>query len=240
MPVISYFNLNKIYILNSAFFLTIIFVGIVWMHIQLHTQLMTKTNNVCDDPIAKFFNKKAADKCILDKIRKDTMWIETKIDNNVIINNDKADEKNIKVTDLLDKYTDLLDKYRKRNEKSGIDVANGLYKQNEAVGELKKTASVIKGMYYDTETEISSLYDNYSTSLKESIDYIKKLADIISLKLTSNIYVKKKSYKKKRKSLSKSYNKLAKRLKVMVDGGVADPNIGFLPPLTYLQRNGKR
>lgn len=232
MPVISYFNLNKIYILNSAFFLTIIFVGIIWMHIQLHTQLMTKTNNVCDDPIAKFFNKKAAEKCVLDKLRKDTMWIETKIDNNVVLNNDKADEKNAKILKLTEKYND-------RNTAAGNNVAASLYKKNEAVQELTTAALEIKEDYSKTETDIMSLYDNYSTALKESIEYIKKLADKISFKLTGNIYVKKKSYQKKRKSLSKSYNKLAKRLKVMVDGGVADPNIGFLPPLTYLQRNGK-
>lgn len=235
MPVISYFNLNKIYILNSVFFLTIIFVGIIWMHIQLHTQLMTKTNNVCDDPIAKFFNKKAAEKCVLDKLRKDTMWIETKIDNNVVLNNDKADEKNIKVTDLLNKY-------KKRNEmieQSGIDVAASLYEKNKEVQMLTINASNVKEMYSKTETDIISLYDNYSTALKESVEYIKKLADIISLKLSSNIYVKKKSYKKTRKSLSKYYDKLGNRLKTMIYGGVADPNIGFLPPLTYLQRKGK-
>ena len=176
MPVISYFNLNKIYILNSVFFLTIIFVGIIWMHIQLHTQLMTKTNNVCDDPIAKFFNKKAADKCVLDKMRKDTMWIETKIDNDVVINNDKADEKNIKVTDLLNKY-------KKRNEmieQSGIDVAASLYEKNKEVQMLTINASNVKEMYSKTETEILSLYDNYSTALKESVEYIKKLADFFA------------------------------------------------------------
>lgn len=231
MQVISYFNLNKIYILNSAFFLTIIIVGIIWMHIQLHTQIMTKTHNVCDDPVARFFNKKAAEKCILDKMRKDTAWIETKINNNVILNNDKADEKNIKVTDLTEKY-------RIRNEKSGIDVATGLYDKNRAVQELTIAASNVKNIYSENETNIQNLYDNYSTALKESIDYIKKLADIISVKLSSNIYVKNKSYKKKRNSLSTSYDTLAKRMKKLTTIRVTD--IGFLKPLTYLQRNGKR
>jgi hypothetical protein len=233
MPVISYFNLNKIYILNSAFFLTIIFVGIIWMHVLLHTKIMTKTNNVCDDPVARFFNKKAAEKCILEKMRKDTMWIETKFDNNVVLNNDKADEKNVKIVDLIEKY-------RTRNEAAGINVAESLYNKNLAVQELTIAASKIKEDYSKTETDIMSLYDNYSTALKESIEYIKKLADIISLKLTSNIYVKKKSYQKKRKSLSKSYDTLAKQMKTMFTRGIVDPNIAFLPPLTYSQRNGKK
>jgi hypothetical protein len=233
MPVISYFNLNKIYILNSAFFLTIIFVGIIWMHILLHTKIMTKTNNVCNDPVAQFFNKKAAEKCLLDKMRKDTAWIEKKFDNDMVLNNDKADEKNIKILDLLEKY-------RKRNEDAAIDVATGLYEKNKAVNELTIAASKIKEDYSKTETDIMSLYDNYSTALKESIEYIKKLADKISLKLSSNIYVKKKSYQKKRKSLSKSYDTLAKRMTTMFKSGIVDPNIAFLPPLTYLQRNGKK
>lgn len=231
MPVISYFNLNKIYIFNSAFFLTIIFVGIIWMHVLLHTKIMTKTNNVCDDPIASFFNKKASEKCILEKMRKDTLWIETKFDNNAKLNNDKAYEKNIKVTDLTEKY-------RIRNEAAAIDVATGLYEKNKAVQELTIAASNIKNMYSENETGIMSLYDDYSTALTKSVDLIKKLADKISLKLSSNIYVKKKSYAKKRKTLSKYYDKLGNRMKKLTTIGVTD--IGFLTPLTYLQRNGKR
>ena len=233
MPVISYFNLNKIYILNSAFFLTIIFVGIIWMHIMLHTKIMTETNNVCDDPVAQFFNKKAAEKCLLDKMRKDTAWIENKYDKNMALMIDNANDKNAKIVDLLEKY-------KKRNEASEIDVATGLYDKNKAFVELSTTVSTIKNMYSENEKDIMSLYDNYSTALKESADYIKKLADKISLKLSGNIYVKSKSYKKKRKSLSKSYDNLAKRMKTMFTSGIVDPSIGFLPPLTYLQRNGKK
>jgi hypothetical protein len=233
MPVISYFNLNKIYILNSAFFLTIIFVGIIWMHVLLHTKIMTKTNNVCDDPVARFFNKKAAEKCILEKMRKDTMWIETKFDNNVVLNNDKADEKNVKIVDLIEKY-------RIRNEAAGLNVAESLYKKNEEVLALASAASNIKTTYSDTETNIKNLYNDYLVALRDSIDYIKKLADKIALKLSSNIYVKKKSYKKTRKSLSKSYDNLAKRMKTMFSRGIVDPSIGFLSPLTYSQRNGKK
>lgn len=237
MPIISsYFNLNKTYIYNSAFFLTIIFVGIIWMHVFLHTKIMTKLNNVCDDPVARFFNKKAAEKCILEKMRKDTMWIETKLDNTAALNNDKAYEKNVKILDLLDKY-------RKRNEmieKSGLDVAKSLNDKNIEVIQLTNDASEIKRRYDETETGIMSLYNDYSAALQNSVADIKKLADIISAKLSSNIYVKKKSYKKTRKSLSKQYDNLAKRMKTMAAVGVADPSIGFLTPLTYLQRNGKK
>jgi len=231
MPVISYFNLNKIYILNSAFFLTIIFVGIIWMHVLLHAKIALKTNTVCSDPIAKFFNKKAAEKCVLDKMRKDTAWIESKYDKNMILMNDLADERNVKNVDLLEKY-------KKRNEAVGMNVAASLYKKNKEVQELTIAASNIKNMYSENETGIMSLYDDYSTALANSVNLITELADKISLKLTGGIYVKKKSYIKTRKSLSKSYDKLANQMKKLTTIGATD--VGNLSPLTYLQRNGKR
>lgn len=233
MSVITYFNLNQTYILNSAFFFIIIFVGIIWLHLILHSKLMKDSDSLCDDKIAQFFNRQAADKCVLDKARKDTEWIENKYNKNVALMVDMADQKNVKIVDLLDKY-------RKRNEAAGIDVATGLYKKNQTIIELETTVSNIRKMYSDNEISISRLYNDYSEVLRNSARYIKTLADKISFKLSSNIYVKKKSYKSKRKSLSKSYDDLGKRLKTMVAIGVVDPSVGYLTPLTYLQRNGKK
>ena len=231
MPVISYFNLNQTYLLNSAFFMIIIFVGIFWMHNKLHAKIMTETNNVCNDPVAQFFNRKAGEKCILDKTRKDTTWVENKYDKNMAAMNDKADEENRRILKLTEKYNI-------RNGNSDIDVANNLYLKNKAVVDLETTVSNIKTLYSENETGILSLYNDYSSALQDSIVYIKNLADKISAKLSSNVYVKK--YQKKRDIYSKSYKNLGKQMKILANTGIIEPGSEFLPPLTYLQRYGKR
>jgi len=231
MPIISYLNLNQTYILNSAFFIIIIFVGILWFHLKLHARIMTETENVCNDPVAQFFNKKAAEKCFLDKTRKETAWIEDKYDKNIALMNDKADEENKRILELTEKYNI-------RNGNSDIDVANNLYLKNKAVVELETTVSNIKTMYSENETGIISLYNDYLSALQNSIMHIKELANKLSFKLNSNIYVKK--FKKKREIYSKSYNKLEKRMKLIAQTGLIEPGSEFLPPLTYLQRHGKR
>jgi hypothetical protein len=201
------------------------------MHVHLHASLMKETNNICDDPLAKFFNKKAADKCYLQNMRKETSWVEKNLDKIVADMNDRADDTNKRVLGLTEKYNT-------RNGNNEIDVANNLYVKNKILVDLSSATTNIKNQYAENEQGITTLYNDYSSVAQNSIATLRDLADKISIKLSTNVYTK--NFKNKRNEYLKTYDRIGNQLKQMVKTGMVNPGDEILPTLTYLQKHGKK
>ena len=80
MTAVSYFMLNQPYVINTVIFFGTFLIAIVWMHIYLHASVMNEMGATCDDPIAKFFNKKLADRCYVDTITRSATWVDKNLD----------------------------------------------------------------------------------------------------------------------------------------------------------------
>ena len=233
MTAVSYFMLNQPYVINTVIFFGTFVIAIVWMHIHLHADIMKDLGATCDDPIAKFFNKKIAERCYVDTITKSATWVDTNLDKIVETLEKQQNATNARVLGLYKMYDE-------RNKEKASAYAQRIADKQTAVNELQNTVNDIKTGVSDNEKNITKFIDDYRELLRENISKLQALATGIVDKLKRNIYSK--NYKKKRNAYVKSYNKINEYIKKvnkdrMFEG--VNQKFDLLPEIPADARTGK-
>lgn len=189
MPSISYFILNRTYVLNTAFFLIIILACIFWMHLRLHASLMMETGNVCSDKVAQFFNKTAAEKCIKNDVHEQVESISKKYMNPV---------KN----EIVGMHKDLS---RAANRFNKTDMFAKIISQQADLTKAQTTVDNVKNKYSENQDSVLQIYNDYLAVIMRNADDLKSEATNYSDYITSLIYNTNKKTKTKRKEYVKKY-----------------------------------
>jgi hypothetical protein len=233
MTAVSYFMLNQPYVINTVIFFGTFLIAIIWMHAHLHADVMKDLGATCDDPIAKFFNKKLAERCHVDTITKSATWVDNNLDKIVKTLELQQNATNARVLGLYKMYDE-------RNKEKAASYAQRIADKQTAVNDLQNAVNDIKTGVSDNEKNITKFIDDYRELLRENISKLQVLATGFVNKLNRNIYSK--NYKKKRKAYVNSYNKINKYIKkVNMDRMFEGVNQTFdlLPEISTDARTGK-
>ena len=231
MTAVSYFMLNQSYVINTVIFFGTFLIIIVWMHIYLHASIMNQMGATCDDPIAKFFNKKLADKCYVDTITRSATWVDNNLDKIVETLEKQQNTANARILGLYKMYDE-------RNKEKAAAYAQRISDKQLAINNLQETVDNIKTNVSDNEKNISRFIDDYRELLKENISKLQLVGTEIVNKLNRNIYTK--NYKKKRTAYVNSYNKINAYIKKINKDRVFDVvTFDELPEISSEAKRGK-
>ena len=174
------------------------------MHAYLHADVMKDLGATCDDPIAKFFNRKLAERCYVDTITKSATWVDDNLDKIVKTLELQQNATNARILGLYKIYDE-------RNKEKAAAYAQRIADKQTAVNELQNTVNDIKTGVSDNEKNITKFIDDYREVLRENISKLQALATGIVNKLNRNMYST--NYKDKRETYVKSYNKINEYIK---------------------------
>jgi len=230
MALVSYFVLNQIYIINTIIFVGTFLIAIGWMHIYLHASIMNDIGATCDDPIAKFFNKKLAERCYVDSISRSATWVDKNLDNIIKTIENKQNDANTRILGLYKMYDN-------RNKERASAYAQRIEDKNKTLAELQTVVEEIKTGFSDNEKNTSQFINDYRDVIKENVSKLQNLAIEIVNKLNRNIYTKK--YGEKRKMYVKSYEKINGYIKKLNRDRFLETEISELPEIPIEAKKGK-
>lgn len=233
MLEVSYFVLNQTYVINTVIFFGTFLIAIIWMHAYLHADVMKDLGATCDDPIAKFFNRKLAERCYVDTITKSATWVDTNLDKIVKTLELQQNATNARVLGLYKIYDE-------RNKEKAAAYVQRIADKQTAVNDLQNTVNDIKTGVNDNQKNITKFIDDYREVLRENISKLQLLATAIVNKLNRNIYSN--DYEDKRETYVKSYNEINEYIKTinkdkMFEG--VNQTFNLLPEIPADARTGK-
>lgn len=233
MLEVSYFVLNQPYVINTVIFFGTFLIAIIWMHIHLHADIMKDLGATCDDPIAKFFNRKLAERCYVDTITKSATWVDTNLDKIVETLEKQQNATNARILGLYKMYDE-------RNKEKAAAYAQRIADKQSAVNDLQNTVNNIKTGLSDNDKNITKFIDDYREVLRENISKLQALATAIVNKLNRNMYST--NYEDKRETYVKSYNEINEYIKNvnkdrMFEG--VNQKFDLLPEIPADARTGK-
>lgn len=232
MILVSYYALNKIYIVNTIFFSIMFLIAIGFMHIHLHASIMNDVGATCDDPIAKFFNKRLAERCYVNTINRSATWVDNNLDKIISTIEKKQNDANARILGLYKMYDD-------KNKANAAARAQYIADKNKSINDLQKVVGDIKTGIEDNEQNVAKFINDYREIVKENVGNLKTLAIEIVDKLKRNIYTK--NYKRQRKMYINSYDKIKKYMKKLDRDRFFETSIGNseLPEIPTEARRGK-
>lgn len=192
MPQITYFILNHTYVLNTAFFLIIILACIFWMHLKLHASLMMETGNVCNDKVAQFFNKTAAEKCI-------------KMDAHEQIESISKKYMDVVRNEIVETRKDLSDAVNRFNKS---DALIKIISQQDELTKVQTRNNNVKDEYLKNQNSVLKIYNDYLAVIMANVDDLKSEATTYSDYMTGLIYNTNKKTKAKRREYVNKYKEV--------------------------------
>ena len=230
MPIVSYFNLNQTYVINTVIFFGTFLIAIVWMHVHLHASVMKDMGQTCNDPIASFFNKRLADRCYVDTITRSATWVDKNLDNIVNTLNKRQEATNTRILGLYSLYND-------RNKQQASAFAKKIEDKKQAIDELQMTVNDIKTGVTQNEKNVMKILDDYRDVIRDNINKLRMLATEIVNKLNRNVYTK--NYKNERQNYIGAYNKIDNYVRKINQDGLFETEIDKLPEIPKESRNGR-
>lgn len=236
MAQVSYFALNQPYVINTVIFFGTFLIVVGWMHIHLHASIMNDMGATCDDPIAKFFNKRLADRCYVNTISRSATWVDNNLDKIISTIEKKQNDANARILGLYKMYDD-------KNKANAAARVQHIANKNQAINDLQKVVGDIKTGIEDNEQNVAKFINDYRDIVKENVGNLKTLAIEIVDKLKRNIYTK--NYKRQRKMYINSYDKIKKYMKKLDRDRFFETSIGSgglsseLPEIPTEARRGK-
>jgi hypothetical protein len=229
MTEVSYYILNKSYVINTVIFLGTFFIFIVWMHIHLHISITKKEDTACRDPIALFYDRKLAERCFVNSVAESTNWVDKNLNRVIETLNKQQTDANARITGL---YT----QYKNRNDQRAAAFSKKLEDKKQAFNELQNTVDTIKTGVEENERGVVKLLDDYKDVIRENVNKIRILASEIVDKLRRNIYTK--NYSKKRKMYTGAYEKIDNYLNEINKDGIFDDEVKGLDEIPGDVRKG--
>jgi hypothetical protein len=199
MTEVSYYILNKPYVINTIVFLGAFFVFILWTHIQLHISVTKDTETACRDPVALFYDKKLAERCYVNSINESTNWVDKNLDRVIETLNKQQTAANARIIGL---YT----QYKSRNDQRALAFSKRLEDKKQAFDELRSNVDTIKTGVEENERSIVKLLDDYKEVIRENVNKLRALALGIVNKLRKNIYTK--EYEENREIYADAYEEI--------------------------------
>lgn len=229
MTEVTYYILNKPYVINTVIFLGVFLALIAWMHIQLHISVAKDADTACRDPIALFYDRKLAERCYVNGISESTNWVDKNLDKVIETLNKQQTDANARITGL---YT----LYKTRNDQRAAAFAKKLEDKKLAFDELQSTVETIKIGVEENEKGVAKLLDDYKEVIGENINKLRVLAFEIVEKLRRNMYTKK--YSKKRKMYTGAYKKIDNYLNKINKDGIFENEVKRLDEIPGEIRKG--
>jgi len=229
MTEVSYYILNKPYVINTIVFLGAFLVLIVWLHIRLHISVAKDADTACRDPIALFYDRKLAERCYINSVNESTNWVDKNLDKVIDTLNKQQTTANARITGL---YT----LYKNRNDQRASAFAKRLEDKKLAFDELQSNVDTIKMGVEENERGVVKLLDDYKEVIGENVNKLRTLASGIVDKLRKNIYAK--GYQKKRKMYTGAYKKIDNYLNKINKDGIFDDEVKGLDEIPRDVRKG--
>lgn len=233
MAAVSYFVLNQPYVINTVIFFGTFLIAIIWMHAYLHADVMKDLGATCDDPIAKFFNRKLAERCNVDTITNSATWVDNNLDKIVKTLELQQNATNARILGLYKMYDE-------RNKEKAASYVQRIADKQSAVNDLQNTVKDIKTGVNDNQKNITKFIDDYREVLRENISKLQLLATAIVNKLNRNIYSP--DYDDKRETYVKSYNEINEYIKNINKDKIFEgvkQTFNLLPEIPADARTGK-
>jgi len=230
MPAVSYFSLNKIYVINTVFFLGTFLVVILWMHLHLHAKVMTEIGATCDDPIASFFNKKVAQRCYIDTITNSATWVDKNLEKIVSTLEAQQNATNARIVGLYKMYDD-------RNKLRADAYLKRMDDKKQAFDDLQENVDKIKSGVKENERGLKKLLDDYKDVIRVNINNLRELATGIVAKLKRNIYTP--NYDEERQKYVGAYKKIGNYLNQIDKDAILGTKIDGLEEIPTEAQNGR-
>jgi hypothetical protein len=231
MILVSYFGLNQPYVINTIIFFGTFVVLILWMHIYLHASVMNTIGATCNDPIAKFFNKRLAERCYVDSLNRGSTWVETNLDKIIETIEKRQTETNSRILGLYKLYDD-------RNKQKAMANVKFIEDKQKALNDLQTVVTDLKTGFSENEENIGNFLSDYRQLIMENVGKLQNLAIEIKNKLQRNIYTKK--WEKDRKKYVTSYGKIQSYIKKLNRDKFMDAEIPEIMDLESYEKTGKR
>jgi hypothetical protein len=229
MTEVSYYILNKSYVINTIIFVGAFLIIIAWMHIHLHISIAKDAKTACRDPIALFYDRKLAERCHVNDVNQSTNWVDKNLDKIIETMNAQQTVENARITGL---YT----LYKNRNDQRAASFAKRIEDKKFAFDELQNTVDTIKTGIEENEKGAAKLLNDYKDVIQENIFKLRELATGIVEKLRRNIYTK--GYKKKRKRYVSAHKKIDKYLDKINKDGIFENEVQGLDEIPSDLRKG--
>lgn len=229
MTEVTYYILNKPYVINTVIFLGVFLALIVWMHIRLHISVAKDADTACRDPIALFYDRKLAERCYVNGISESTNWVDKNLDKVIETLNKQQTDANARITGL---YT----LYKTRNDQRAAAFAKKLEDKKLAFDELQSTVETIKIGVEENEKGVAKLLNDYKEVIGENVNKMRALAAGIIDKLRKNIYTK--EYEEKREIYADAYEEIDTYLNQINKDGIFENEIKGLDEIPGDVRKG--
>lgn len=230
MPRVSYFSLNKIYFINTVFFFGTFLVLIVWLHLQLHANIMTELGAACDDPIASFFNKKIAQRCYIDTVTNSATWVDKNLENIVKTLETQQNATNARVLGLYKMYDE-------RNKMRADAYIKRIDDKKRAFDDLETSVDEIKSGIKENDRSIKKLLNDYKDVIFGNVNNLRSLASSIVDKLKQKIYAP--NYGDQRQKFVDTHEKIGEYINQINKDGILGTKIDGLEEISYDARNGR-
>lgn len=230
MPRVSYFSLNKIYFINTVFFFGTFLVLIVWLHLQLHANIMTELGAACDDPIASFFNKKIAQRCYIDTVTNSATWVDKNLENIVKTLETQQNATNARVLGLYKMYDE-------RNKMRADAYIKRIDDKKRAFDDLETSVDEIKSGIKENDRSIKKLLNDYKDVIFGNVYNLRSLASSIVDKLKQKIYAP--NYGDQRQKFVDTHEKIGEYINQINKDGILGTKIDGLEEISYDARNGR-
>lgn len=199
MTEVSYYILNKSYVINTIIFVVAFLIFIAWMHIKLHISMTKDSQTACRDPIALFYDRKLAERCYVNDVTQSISWVDKNLDKVIETMNAQQTEANARITGL---YT----LYKNRNDQRAASFAKRIEDKKFAFDELQNTVDTIKTGIQENERGTAKLLNDYKEVIRENIFKMRELAAGIVEKLRRNMYTP--EYQDKREIYTDAYEEI--------------------------------
>ena len=229
MTEVSYYILNKSYVINTIIFVGAFLILISWMHINLHISIAKDAKTACRDPITLFYDRKLAERCYVNDVNQSTNWVDKNLDKIIQTMNAQQTVENARITGL---YT----LYKNRNDQRAASFAKRIEDKKFAFDELQNAVNTIKSGVEENEKGAAKLLNDYKVVIRENIFKLRELATAIVGKLRKNMYTQ--EYQDKREIYTDAYEEIDNYLDQINKDRIFDDEIKRLDEIPSDIRKG--
>lgn len=227
--VVSYWSLNKTYIIITILVLSVFAYSVAVLHTMFIVEVASHGN--CDDPWALYLNDGIRNKCISTKQSNElkSQQAQFERDTEAIAQNIDRIKTKIQETDAM--HDELQRRIQERNAQKWANV-------KQTITDLSGTVVSIQTKYRENKEALEKIINDYDTAIQTNAELLVQVGNNLVKKLTQNVYTP--NWGKQRGNLVDAYNTIleyfAKTADAKTSGSLANP----LQPLSAEVMKGKK
>jgi len=193
--VVSYWSLNKTYIIITILVLSVFAYSVAVLHTMFIVEVASHGN--CDDPWALYLNDGIRNKCISTKQTNElkSQQAQFERDTEAIAQNIDRIKTKIQETDTM--HDELQRRIQERNAQKWANV-------KQTITDLSGTVVSIQTKYRENKDALEKIINDYDTAIQTNAELLVQVGNNLVKKLTQNVYTP--NWAKQRGNLVDAYN----------------------------------